>query len=141
MYGKIEKGVLVEAPKFKLLADGRHCFGYNLDSNAEMLLADGYKPVRFVNDPEQFVRPLERVSEVGEFIEVCYSEGEVVPVLGYAELRAAEYPDVGEYLDAQVKLGSGDPALAEEGATQLNGYFQACLAVKAKYPKPDADIL
>lgn len=43
----------------------------------------------------------------------------------YAELRAAEYPDFRDYLDGIVK---GDQA-------QVQAYIDACLAVKAKYPK------
>lgn len=41
-------------------------------------------------------------------------------------LRAAEYPPVTDYLDGIVK---GDQA-------QVQAYIDACLAVKAKYPKP-----
>lgn len=44
----------------------------------------------------------------------------------YRELRAREYPPVEDYLDAVVK---GDEA-------QMAAYVAACLAVKAKYPKP-----
>ncbi len=44
----------------------------------------------------------------------------------YAELRAAEYPPMSDYLDGIVK---GDQA-------QIDAYIAACLAVKAKYPKP-----
>ena len=47
------------------------------------------------------------------------------PVPTYAELRAAEYPDFRDYLDGIVK---GDQA-------QVQAYIDACLAVKAKYPK------
>ena len=45
--------------------------------------------------------------------------------LSYAELRAAEYPPMTEYLDGIVK---GDQA-------QIDKYIADCLAVKAKYPK------
>ena len=45
----------------------------------------------------------------------------------YQRLRAKEYPDVKEYLDGLVK---GDTA-------QMQAYIDACLAVKAKYPKPE----
>lgn len=43
----------------------------------------------------------------------------------YAELRAAEYPLMTDYLDGIVK---GD-------AAQVQAYIDACLAVKDKYPK------
>lgn len=42
------------------------------------------------------------------------------------EARMAEYPSMTEYLDGIVK---GDNA-------QVQAYIDACLAVKAKYPKP-----
>ena len=45
----------------------------------------------------------------------------------YQRLRATEYPDVKEYLDGLVK---GD-------TEQMQAYIDACLAVKAKYPKPE----
>lgn len=45
----------------------------------------------------------------------------------YQRLRAAEYPPMADYLDGVVK---GDQA-------QVQAYIDACLAVKAKYPKPE----
>ena len=47
------------------------------------------------------------------------------PVPTYQQLRAAEYPPAADYLDGIVK---GDQA-------QVQKYIDACLAVKAKYPK------
>ena len=44
----------------------------------------------------------------------------------YQLQRAAEYPPMADYLDGIVK---GDQA-------QVQAYIDACLAVKAKYPKP-----
>ena len=46
----------------------------------------------------------------------------------YARKRAAEYPPMSDYLDGVVK---GDQA-------QMDKYIADCLAVKAKYPKPEA---
>ena len=46
----------------------------------------------------------------------------------YQRDRAAEYPSINNYIDGVVK---GDQA-------QIQTYIDACLAVKAKYPKPDA---
>jgi hypothetical protein len=43
----------------------------------------------------------------------------------YKYLRAAEYPSITDYIDGVVK---GDQA-------QIQAYIDACLAVKAKYPK------
>ncbi len=45
----------------------------------------------------------------------------------YREQRAREYPPISDYMDALVK---GDEA-------QMQAYIDACLAVKAKYPKPE----
>ena len=45
----------------------------------------------------------------------------------YQRKRAAEYPNFKDYLDGIVK---GDQE-------QIQEYIDACLAVKAKYPKPE----
>ncbi len=50
----------------------------------------------------------------------------VVDPLEYQRQRAAEYPPMADYIDGIVK---GDQA-------QVQAYIDACLAVKAKYPKP-----
>jgi hypothetical protein len=46
--------------------------------------------------------------------------------LAYQAQRAAEYPPMADYIDGIVK---GDQE-------QVQAYIDACLAVKAKYPKP-----
>ena len=46
--------------------------------------------------------------------------------IAYKAKRAAEYPSMADYMDGIVK---GDTA-------QVQTYIDACLAVKAKYPKP-----
>lgn len=45
----------------------------------------------------------------------------------YKKQRAAEYPPMTDYLDAVVK----------NDTEQMQAYIDACLAVKAKYPKPE----
>lgn len=45
----------------------------------------------------------------------------------YQRQRSSEYPPIADYLDGIVK---GDTA-------QVQAYVDACLAVKAKYPKPE----
>jgi hypothetical protein len=47
----------------------------------------------------------------------------------YKKRRKLEYPDIAEYLDGIVK---GDQA-------QIDKYIADCLAVKEKYPKPEAE--
>jgi hypothetical protein len=49
-----------------------------------------------------------------------------VDAKSYIAKRAAEYPSINNYVDGIVK---GDQA-------QVQAYIDACLAVKAKYPKP-----
>lgn len=48
------------------------------------------------------------------------------PPTPYQELRAAAYPSANDYLDG---IAKGD-------AAQVQAYIDACLAVKARYPKP-----
>jgi len=60
--------------------------------------------------------------------EVAYDKVAVqayVDAHAYIAKRAAEYPPVTDWLDGMVK---GDQA-------QIDKYIDACLAVKAKYPK------
>ena len=49
-----------------------------------------------------------------------------VDPFAYQEQRAKKYPPITDYIDGVVK---GDQA-------QIDAYITACLAVKAKYPKP-----
>ena len=54
--------------------------------------------------------------------------------LSYKQLRAAEYPDIGDQLDAIMKWLSteGEFAIPKE----LKSIAMTCMSVKAKYPKP-----
>lgn len=64
-----------------------------------------------------------------------FEDGVFIETEGYAKeklyevqmLRAKEYPPIADYIDGIVK---GDQA-------QVQAYIDACLAVKAKYPKPE----
>jgi hypothetical protein len=62
----------------------------------------------------------EVVSEI-ERLQVEYEYNE------YQRLRAPEYPPITDYLDGIVK----------NDQEQIQTYINACLAVKAKYPKPE----
>ena len=62
--------------------------------------------------------------------EVAYDKAAVqayVNAHAYIAKRASEYPPITDYLDGIVK---GD-------TEQVQDYIDACLAVKAKYPKPE----
>ena len=137
MYGKIVDGRLVEAP-YHIQKGNTHYFGYNDEDNAEMLLADGYKPVERTPVPEDLRQPVSAYYyHLGKIIEI-WSEGYTAPELTYAQHRAEEYPDPREFLDAQVKIASGNLMLEAEGQLQLKAYVEECLAVKARYPKEDS---
>ena len=50
----------------------------------------------------------------------------------YQRQRAPEYPSMADLADAMYWNSTGD-------STKLDEYYAACAAVKAKYPKPEAD--
>ena len=68
---------------------------------------------------EQAARDAEETQWRSEQVELAKTK--------YQRNRAAEYPSVNDYIDGVVK---GDQA-------QIQTYIDACLAVKAKYPKPN----
>ena len=76
-------------------------------------------------EPEDGVtNPLPEGAETGEFDISITSDGRYVLASNYAELRKAEYPSIGDQLDALYKAG----VLPEYMAEQIK-------AVKDKYPK------
>ena len=52
----------------------------------------------------------------------------------YNLLRRLFYPDITEYIDAQVKIAKGG-TIAIEGQDQLNEYVSKCYSIKLKFPK------
>ena len=48
-----------------------------------------------------------------------------IPLPTYKQLRAAAYPPMVDYLDA----------IAKSDSDAVKAYIEACLAIKAKYPK------
>lgn len=50
--------------------------------------------------------------------------------LAYQARRSAEYPPLSDLADAMVKQSA-------DGGEALATYIETCLAVKAKYPKPE----
>ena len=75
--------------------------------------------------------------QTGEQTEIEVSQEEItrreqeilaqIASITYTQRRAEAYPAFTEYLDGIVK---GDQA-------QIQAYIDACLAVKARYPKPE----
>ncbi len=112
-------------------------FNYNSELNEPMLLADGYKTyddnLPMPGDGQKYVPVYENMDDK------IVRKWKVVaePEKSYAEKRAAEYPPMAEYLDAIVKINSRDETLVADGQAQLDFYYQACLSVKARYPKPE----
>lgn len=69
---------------------------------------------------------IEQPTEESLIVEVARLQVEY-DALEYQRLRAPEYPDFKDYLDGIVK---SDQA-------QIDKYIADCMAVKAKYPKPE----
>ena len=132
MYAKLINGKLPPAPA-NLCKDSTVYQNYNLESNAAMLLADGYKPVAEMPAPDEMKKPKKYYVENENRITAVYVETYVEP--DYRSKRAAEYPDFREYLDAVVKISSEDETMAAAGKTQLQTYCRLCLEIKQKYPK------
>ncbi len=68
---------------------------------------------------EETARDVEEATWAAEQVELAKT--------AYQHQRSFEYPAIADYLDGIVK---GDTA-------QVQAYIDACLAVKAKYPKPE----
>jgi len=66
-------------------------------------------------------------------------EAEQYLIDNYKMLRSKSYPSMKEHQDAQVKLTSTNEAVQAEGRAQLDKYYTDCLAVKARFPKPDTE--
>lgn len=73
-----------------------------------------------------FSEDIEQPTEEALIVEVARLQAEY-DALEYQRLRAPEYPSITDYIDGVVK---GDQA-------QIDKYIADCLAVKAKYPKPE----
>lgn len=150
MYAKVENGVVVDwiIPEPSVLAT-RPNTSFALPLSDETLKELGY--ARFVvvghpsYDPEfQVVKEITPVlngvvaTQTWEIVEKYTAEERATKeaekaareaefaATQYQRQRAAEYPPMTDYLDGIVK---GDQA-------QVQAYIDACLAVKAKYPKP-----
>lgn len=53
-YAKIVNGQISYAP-YEVSKNGMSIVGYNFDGNAEMMIADGYKPVELIKDKSSYV--------------------------------------------------------------------------------------
>lgn len=133
MYAKLINGQLEYAPN-NIVKNNIAYSNYNCESNDTMLREDGFKPVIINEISEEMKSPEIRYSDNGSTISIYYVETYQEP--NYFEKRAANYPDFREYLDAQVKINSGDEVLIAEGKNQLASYVAECLNVKNRYKKP-----
>lgn len=107
----INESTIEEAPTVK----NGSFFNYNSSLNEPMLLTDGYKPyddsLPMPNDGKRYIP---YYVDTNDKI-VRKWKAIVEPEKNYAEKRAAEYPPIAEYLDAMVKINSGDDALIADG--------------------------
>ena len=96
MYAKLIEGELVEAPYYMKIED-KEIFGYNLDSNAEMLLADGYKPVIDVPQPTGMIQPTKLWEEQEDQIVAKWVDTYVAPTL--AEIKIQKKAEINQMRD------------------------------------------
>lgn len=90
------------------------------DVDVAALISEGKLPATLTD------KVITKPSRYHEWINGGWVLNSLAASFEYQELRAAEYPPATDYLDAVVK---GD-LVAQQA------YIDACLAVKAKYPKP-----
>jgi hypothetical protein len=83
------------------------------------------KPTKVVNGETVELSDAE-IFERESWLQVAVAKQVELDAVAYKDKRAAEYPPMTDYLDGIVK---GNQA-------QIQTYIDACLAVKAKYPKP-----
>lgn len=92
----------------------------NLRPGCSFRVDDTYSSIVWLDD--KFTKPTQQ--EVDDEIKRIRSYELATE---YQRKRAAEYPPITDYLDAVVK----------NDTEQMQAYIDACLAVKAKYPKPE----
>lgn len=152
MFAKVENGVVTEWPLGEYIIKATHSrTSFPSPISDESLTQFGF--ARFVQvSPAAFDAEFQEAREITpvlngavatqawEIVEKYTAEEKAVKITEkaarqaefaateYQRQRAAEYPPMADYLDGIVK---GDQA-------QVQAYIDACLAVKAKYPKPDA---
>lgn len=151
MLAKIENGVVTQWPLGEHFIQTEHpntSFAFPL--NDETITAFGFARFEY-SDPATYDSEFQEAREITpvlngavatqawEIVEKYSAEEKAVKLAEkaareaelaateYQRQRAAEYPPMTDYLDGIVK---GDQA-------QVQAYIDACLAVKAKYPKPE----
>ena len=77
--------------------------------------------IEYWSDPSVLVPTQKQLTDEVKRLQAEYDRNE------YQRLRQLEYPPITDYLDAVVK----------EDLAHQQAYIDACLAVKAKYPKPE----
>jgi len=77
------------------------------------------------DDPAVWLPNCTQISDTEANSIRAVKEQAAINAMTYSQKRAAEYPDYRDYIDGVVK---GDQA-------QVQAYIDACLSVKAKYPK------
>lgn len=151
MLAKIENGVVVQWPlgeHFIQTAHPNTSFAFPL--NDETIAEFGFARFEYSDPPQydsEFQEPRELTpvlngavaTQAWEIVEKYSAEEKAakqaekaardaeLAATEYQRLRAEEYPPMADYIDGIVK---GDQA-------QVQAYIDACLAVKAKYPKPE----
>lgn len=102
----------------------------------KLLTADGYKPLDASTQSPSGGVYTPYYEDAGNVI-VRKWEKQVTPEPTYYEKRAAAYPPITDYLDAMVKINSGNEEMMASGQQQLTAYYEHCNAVKRMYPKTE----
>jgi hypothetical protein len=105
----------------KLYINGDDVIVWALPNSVKVDNSFGYKIVIVPDDVK-----IDKVNNEGIVVPMLASEViKELENLPYYSKRSAEYPPITDYIDGVVK---GDQA-------QIQAYIDACLAIKAKYPK------
>lgn len=133
MYLKFNNGVVEKYPYSinDLKADNPQV-SFPSEISDELLAMFGVYPVEPTEKPTVGME-LDVVEQTPELLNGVWKQTWIISAISteehlarVLEARANEYPPMSDYLDGIVK---GDQA-------QVQAYIDACLAVKAKYPKP-----
>ena len=137
----VKDGVIIKGPRklpksFGSLISGLHYY------SLPRLLVLGFFPVR--DEPPDYdpitqslsFNLVIRATEV----ECVYTIQELPldkKIKNIVAKRGSEYPPIGDWIDAQVKIASGDPDLIAEGEAQKAAHVVVGLKVKTDNPKPE----
>lgn len=105
----------------------------------EYRIKQGERPVKSTRFTERYSEENGWTTATLEQYEVAIEEWKSLQFdkLSYSVKRERLYPPMVDLADAEVKIGSDDPILQEEGRIQKQEYVDACLLVKQTISKEE----